>query len=285
VTQYDGTYARPGDLVDSVIIGAPTGRADFTLAYTNVDTAVVVAATGALTELGGGAYRWRGPAPAVGVWLRKWTIPAVGTYDDPELLIVTAVGVSLDAPYFTVDELRERYSELTVAKYSDEKIEEYRAYAEREIEKACNQAFVPRTHTETVHGRGRDTLRLTRQPVREITAVTIDGTYEYSAGDLADLRVAGIDRVWGRSLWPRGYANIEISYTYGQDEPPAEIKLAAMALARDLVVTGPVSDRKMQAPTQDGGAVNLATPGLRGALFGIPAVDAAVDANTIWPVA
>jgi hypothetical protein len=55
------------------------------------------------------------------------------------------------------------------------------------------------------------------------------------------------------------------------------VKEAAMLWVRELLVKGPVTDRATQIPTEDGGVINLATPGLFGSTTGIPAVDEVIS--------
>jgi hypothetical protein len=74
--------------------------------------------------------------------------------------------------------------------------------------------------------------------------------------------------------WPAG--QVSITYQHGHAEPPLRVKQAAMILTREWLISGPVTDRQTQLPTEAGGAVNLAVPGGRFGTFGVPEVDATV---------
>lgn len=174
--------------------------------------------------------------------------------------------------YFTTDELRDRYPEISLAAYPDVRVEEVRALAEEAIEHETGYAFVPRTATDVVHGQSVTGARaLTRSPVRSITSAT-----DQDAGAI-DITGARVDGRWITlpAGWPVGPT--QITYSYGYDQPPARVKQAAMVLTREWLISGPVTDRQTQLPTEGGGAVNLSVPGGRFGTFGIPEVDATVE--------
>jgi hypothetical protein len=68
------------------------------------------------------------------------------------------------------------------------------------------------------------------------------------------------------------------------DYPPPGAVEAALVLAKHKLVKGPIDERATQRPSEFG-PVNLATPGMFGARFGIPVVDAFVSATRIPNVA
>jgi len=49
-----------------------------------------------------------------------------------------------------------------------------------------------------------------------------------------------------------------------------------MSLAREWMVSGPVTDRQTGIPVEGGGTISLAVPGGRYGTFGIPEVDSTV---------
>jgi hypothetical protein len=71
---------------------------------------------------------------------------------------------------------------------------------------------------------------------------------------------------------------VVVGYEYGADEPPERVKRAVLLLAKNWLVNGPIDDRATAIPAGEaGGVITLATPGIRGANFGIPEVDAVVE--------
>lgn len=175
--------------------------------------------------------------------------------------------------YFTVAQFRARYPDLAttanVAKYPDATVEEYRELAEQAIEDAAGVAFEPRTTTRTLYLNDFEDLLLLQPKLRTITAVTINDEV------LTDLSALRIDEstVAGR----RWRGQITIAYTHGYDEPPLRVKHAAMILTRQWMIHGPIDERRTQLPTEFGGAINLATPGVQGSIFGLPEVDMVVQ--------
>jgi hypothetical protein len=174
-----------------------------------------------------------------------------------------------DTPYFTVAEFRARYPKITVDEWPDDEVDEARELAEEAFEEACGLAFVPRTVTEKVIG-GGCYLDLARRHIREVTAAAV-GTVDL---DVTDVIPYGSTTVYRAGGWPR--AQIEITFTHGLDAPPKRDLAAVMLLAKTRLVVGPIDERATQAAVEGGGAINLSTPGLFGAEFGIPEVDARV---------
>jgi len=73
--------------------------------------------------------------------------------------------------------------------------------------------------------------------------------------------------VWG--------SEIEIGYEHGMDRPPPDLLDAFMVRMRhrlNLPASG-IPDRATSIQTEQGGIMSLSTPGLRGAVTGIPTVD------------
>lgn len=174
--------------------------------------------------------------------------------------------------YFTIAELRARYTELAdTAAYTDADVDATAAVAEQAIEDACNVAFVERTATDVVSTQTTYGARkLLHTPVRGITSARdADGNTIVVTGATIDGRWVTLP-----NGWPDG--QVTITYTHGQDAPPLRVKQAAMILTREWLISGPVTDRQTQLPTEGGGAVNLALPGGRFGTFGIPEVDATV---------
>lgn len=291
-------YVQAGTTFDATLEGAPTGL-EGTVGVRVVDptteTTVVARTTAGINEYpaGSGVYGVTLTAPALDGHDSPWGLSILwdivpggaplapsATFTE-DLLVYTGIppGVPpvVGQPYFTIAEFRARYPTLSTTEYTDAIIAQYRTTAERAIEDACGRAFVPRVATDTLHGNGGTLLQLTYPFVRTVLSATVDGT-AVAAGDIL---VAGTSTVY-YPRWASGYSNIVITYEHGADSPSGEAQLAAMMLAKDWMVRGPVSDRATQElVSQDGGTVNLATPGMFGTHFGIPAVDAFVASNRI----
>jgi hypothetical protein len=199
-------------------------------------------------------------------WYRVIFTDAAG---DQELTTPVAYP-PVDTPYFTPAEIRARYSALAnTTTYPDATIDARRLEVEERLERLCDVAFVPRVVTgERVSGNGSTRLEVKHTKLRAITAATDSG----ATVDLTDAVVAG-DTFYLAAGWTQGVSNLTVTYTHGYDSPPPAVKEAAMLWVRELLIKGPVTDRRTQIPTEDGGVINLATPGLFGSLTGIPAVD------------
>jgi hypothetical protein len=172
--------------------------------------------------------------------------------------------------YFTVAELRATENKLgDVDAFPDDDLDAMRQTVEEafEHEEAANVAFVPRLRTETFSGSGTERLVVSAARVRSAVSATADG----EPLDVTAARAVTKRGLWLPATWPAGDSNLVVTYEHGYDAPPLRVKRAALILAK-----GPIDDRATQVPDGAGGAINLATPGLFGARFGIPEVDAVI---------
>jgi len=169
--------------------------------------------------------------------------------------------------YITVGQMRTRYPELTVVKYADALVVEAIDLATEAFEQAADVAFSPRTSTLTLSSTDGSSLNV---PVARVTGVTAasstNGTIDVTRSRL----IAGS---YLTGYWPTS-ENITVTVTHGYTVTPLRVIRAVMLLARTWLVRGPVDDRATQIPSADGGVINLSTPGVFGATFGIPEVDA-----------
>lgn len=265
-------YATASGTFTAVVSGADTGlTGTIGVAITEEDGTVITArSTAGITEniAGSGVYSKTLTAPATaGDYLIVWD-NGTGDYADPEYLYVTAS--SPDGDYFSVSEIRERFpAELRdTTKYPDEVIEARRGEVEERLERLCDVAFVPRTATSIVSTDGGSYLSVPHNKPIAVSEATDDGT----AVTVDDALLAS-GSFYLAAGWGLGVSNLTVTYTHGYSEIPAAVKEAAMLWTRELVVKGPVTDRATQIPTEAGGTINLATPGLLGSTTGIPAVD------------
>lgn len=113
----------------------------------------------------------------------------------------------------------------TFESYDDDMLETLIEAATKKAEDCTGRYFVQREVVETRYGNGVQMMKLYRQPITEITTVTIDGT------EVTDYEEKlSIGRLWREGTWPEGY-EIVITYTagYGVDRP------ATQALVPDAV--------------------------------------------------
>lgn len=272
----------PSTSATAFLLDAPTGLVG-TLGFELVTAAgvsVIAHTTAGITEPSTGDYAKTFTTPATeGDYLIVWDTAGSTisetlsvTWDAP-----TAPSFTPGAPYFTVAEFRDRYSDISEDKYTDSQIETARALAEEAFEHACQVAFVPRTATQNLAGNYTGSLILNWPHIRSITSLSQDGT-AFTADQLAllDFTAGSVVRYGPRSS---GYflGAVEVVYEHGYDSPPLRVKQAVMILTREWLVQGPVSDRRTSLPTEAGGSITLAMPGVRGAVTGIPEVDATIQ--------
>lgn len=282
MAHYDGTYAAPGETVDLRLVGAPEGlEGDVALTLIDAETGLVAVArtTANITELGGGIYRHRAPAPAAGQYVPRWDIgnPAVFR-DDTELLIVNLTGAPADVTndaIATLAELRALEPLDDDTKYPDELVLATRDAVIDALEDACRTSFVRRPYTETFDDpvpMAMLNLERRRNPV--VTALTVNAV-ELTAGEVTGLRAARglVSRPYG------GFGNTAvITYEQGYNTPPGRVRRAVRLLTRDWLAEE-VSDTIPARATSWSAGENtyrLVTAGVAGAIFDLPEANAVV---------
>lgn len=163
------------------------------------------------------------------VWTATWSIDAVA---------VATTLIEVRGPYlFTVAEARASHSTLdNTGKYPLDAIIDGRESVENELQWICGRSFTPRVRTVVVNGGGEQTLRLPDADLRSVTACTVDDT-ALSAGELADLVVYDSGRVERAAgdVWPWGQENVSITYEFGLDRAPSDLKRAALLRLREIL--------------------------------------------------
>lgn len=154
--------------------------------------------------------------------------------------------------------------------YPNEKLAAARTYAEQEIEQACGVAFVPRYTREILNVDTAGLVSPSWRTVRAVRSATVAGI-ALTVGELATVTLAGDRAYYGWS------GPVTVGYEHGYDFPPAAVANAAVRVAKDKLVNTQWDDRAIQRGTEFG-PVFVATPGWQGKRFGIPEVDAVVDA-------
>ena len=186
-------------------------------------------------------------------------------------------------PYFTTAELRALPDMEDVLRFPDARLDAAHDWIVSIIERECETAFIVKTATdERRTGGGVDYLRLQNAYVREVTDVTVDSV-AYSVDEVAALLVE--DGYLYQALgvtWPTtARGNVLVTYTYGwSEEPPADLKEAAMRGARNWLLTqhawSGVDSRATSISGQDG-TFTISTPG-EDRPTGWPDVDATIVA-------
>lgn len=171
---------------------------------------------------------------------------------------------------FTIAQARALSALSNATTYPAAAIAEARTYVESELEHACGVAFVPRYGKVTLSGNGRYTLLLPPRATA-VRSVTLDGV----AVSTTDMRVMASGELYNPAGWTAGYANYVVAYEHGYSDGPERMAAnrAALTWAKHELVKGPIDDRTTAFSTEDG-TFSMSTPGIRGAITGIPAVDA-----------
>lgn len=219
-------------------------------------------------------------------WKRSSNNEIVTTYED-------IVGGFL----FTESEARAFDDQVLAdaATYTDQDIIEARDRATTIFEDYCHRSFVPRF--------GRVKAATPRYTPRELAlqeSIRLEGGAGYwhdlievlSATDAAgSVTTSNIvvgaqtlyrtDNAWsgnvgGGNPWP-----VVVNYSYGLSRPPADIRHAALILARYELVVKDVSDRMISFADPNVGTVRLSTPG-RDYPTGIPVVDEILNRHRVW---
>lgn len=158
------------------------------------------------------------------------------------------------SPYFTVDEFRIRYTDLTSK--TDDQIIEARTLAEQAYELAIGFSPTPRTVTRRLLSVNGSYARFPDRFVRTVTAATDrDGATITLSSPVID---GWSDYVENTTGWGAGYP-VTATYQYGQDAPIAVDVNAVMILTRHYLVgsNNRLDDRATGLSDEAGGIVDL----------------------------
>jgi hypothetical protein len=156
--------------------------------------------------------------------------------------------------------------------YPTATLQDMRTTVEQALEDACSVAFVPRYERETVNGTYSNLLPVKWAKVRAIRDVTVDDV----TGTITDYVALREGMLYGTAYWARGYGNVTVGYEHGHDTPPMRIKRAALILAKRWITPGAADDRAINVSNETG-TYALFQAGVRGHMFDVPEVQAAVD--------
>lgn len=211
---------------------------------------------------------------AVDILTADWTAALAGT---PQTLTTRAQIVG--GYYFAAKEFKDKYpDDQKVQGLSFNQIAAARAKAEEIIERACHVAFVPRPKALTLSGQGESVLALPLYMIRRVIYAAVDG----QAQDISQC-IVGPGGIYRRTPpFPLGVRNTELVLEHGYDQPSDWLKDACMTLAFHRAIKGPVEDRAVSVPAGDaGGTITLLTPGVGGAVTGLPDVDEAIAEHAL----
>jgi hypothetical protein len=184
-------------------------------------------------------------------------VEVVGGFVSPLSDIEAKLGEETDAPEY---ELRAK-----------------REVALQEIENACGVAFRPRYAKETISGSGTNRLVLPHRQLLRVIAVEAGGV-ALSGAEVEALVIDPIGVVVRDSGgWPAGRSNITVTYVHGYlSYVPAQ--LPVRDLAAYLLTTHPTDwNERATGFSGEMGSYSLVTPGVRGARFPLPSVNAFVE--------
>jgi uncharacterized phiE125 gp8 family phage protein len=98
-----------------------------------------------------------------------------------------------------------------------------------QIEGYCRRNLTERTYTdEEFDGTGGSRLLLGQYPVSQITSVKIDDVEVDPSEYKIRKGIGSLIRV--KSIWPKGFLNIKVSFQAGYSEVPADLNLACKHL-------------------------------------------------------
>lgn len=242
-----------------------------TVTITRDDGTAVVTAQAA-TRIGAGVFTYTlTPADTalLDILTVAWTATFGGQSQVFEDIVEVAGGV-----LFTLAQARALSPLGSTTAYPTATIVEARTMVETALEDACGVAFVPRYRREVIAGSGSATMMLAPK-LRAIRSVTVDGV-AVSAGTLTGIRVLPSGLAYNPAGWTWGVANLDVAYEHGHDFPPPRVSQAALLWCKNFLVKGPIDDRMTSMSSEDG-TFAISVPGMRGAMVGIPEVDAVIQ--------
>lgn len=244
---------------------------------TIVDEEGTTVAHGAVTLVSTGVYKAKLTARAAPTLLH-----ATWTYTVSSYAMQTTYDVQVDGGYlFEIAELRRQEGVSDTTRYAYEDLEQARDEVTSFINDFCQVAFTPTYHRQVLDGYNRSFVYLNRTPTRSIVSVLVEGVAVSSSGwTVSETGVVRAATAWtDHRVIGQG---VEISYLYGYDQTPADIRRAAVKLAANwlLVNEGAIPDRARMMTTQ-WATFQLSTANEEYPT-GIPEVDAALRRHRLF---
>lgn len=242
-----------------------------TVTITRHDGTAIVTAQAAI-EGGTGIVSYT-VTPTHTALLDTWTVAWTATFGGQAQTFTDVVEVA-GGVLFTLVQARALKPLDSLTAYPTAAIVEARTMVETALEEACGVAFVPRYGKALFSGSGSSTMLLPPR-IRSIRGASLDGVAIGQTG-VDTMRVLPTGEAYYPGLWTSGFANYELAFEHGYDYPPPRVSQAALLWAKNFLVKGPIDDRTTSVVSEDG-TFALSTPGMRGAMVGIPEVDAVIQ--------
>jgi hypothetical protein len=172
---------------------------------------------------------------------------------------------------------------------SDDELVAKRTLAEEALEDACYVSFVPRFRRQVL-----DCPALERGRMRNLREVKVNGS---ALTTTANVRVVDQRSIPMRQFFTDFYGGsvqslpsnltpqiVEVAYEHGWDEPPPLVSRAVESLARFFLTPNPSDyDQRATSISTDEAHYSLITPGVGGAIFALPEVNAVVERYGLGP--
>lgn len=251
--------------------------ADGSVPVTIFNSAGVQVTTKTATRISLGLYKYELNAADTGildVYREVWTPTFAGDQKTQEAFF-EVVG----AFYFSIAELR-KFDGGRVENTTDYQVQDLvnaREYAANLLEDECGVSFVPRGHRAILSGSAEPVVYLPDQRVRKIVSASDGGAalaasqYWLFGGGNGGRGTLELKT----GVWAYDRQNVQILYEHGHDQPPEEIKKAALTLAINQLAPPPseVLEDRATTFTDEAGSRDVAGVGPTG----FPSVDKAIE--------
>lgn len=216
-----------------------------------------------------------------------FTVDVPGS-DIPEVDLLTAVWADGTSTYTThadvvggfvtsLKAIKDKLDEEATA----EELAAKREIALGSIEEACGVAFRPRYQRDVLDGNGEPGLMLSQPRPLKILSVKVGG----EPVELSEVSIDPAGIAIAAGYWPSGEANVEIIYIHGFETLRAA-ELPVRDLAAYLLTQSPTDwSERATGMSNEMGSYSFVTPGVRGAVFPLPSVNAFVEEHRYSTVA
>lgn len=190
--------------------------------------------------------------------------------------------------WFSNREIRAARSELSdVQRFPVAVLDAARQVVEGKFESWTCQAWVPRLAVEVVDAAGWPELPVVWPTVRRVRSVEFLSSGQVvsslSPGECAAIPASRSGLLVRSAGWARG-DSVRVAYEHGADAPTPELAALAMRVCADSLAKakggGLPENAISYAATELGMTIQLATPGVRGAVSTIPDVNECVPRHT-----
>jgi len=259
--------------------------AGVTVGVVDADGNVVIAAGTAVDEVTGTGLLRLTMTPAQTATVNR----LVATWSNIDLLgdslpfAVTSYHEIVGDQLFTLSQARAWANEAlkSEVKYPNRLILEVRDQVAEAFEQVLGFPLGLRAFRDELDGDSGSVISLSQGRVNRIRAASTRSSTTwtaFTASELANLYVAPFGRVVREAYgsWGAGYQNYRVAYEAGMQPIAQELRRAGLILLQHWLISSDLGDRTLSHTDQTGN-YTVATPGLRGAYFGLPVVDEALN--------